>query len=70
VNFPDLNKTIEAKVTFSARNIDPLSRTFIVEASLPSSPDLRPNMTAVVKIIYETSPAAILVPINLVQSVN
>jgi membrane fusion protein (multidrug efflux system) len=70
VTFPDLNKTIEAKVTFSARNIDALSRTFIVESSLPSSADLRPNMSAVVKIIYETSPSAILVPINLVQTVN
>lgn len=70
VTFPDLNKTVDAKVTFSARNIDALSRTFAVEASLPSSPDLRPNMTAVVKIIYETSPSAILVPINLVQTIN
>jgi membrane fusion protein (multidrug efflux system) len=70
VTFPDLNKTIEAKVTFAARNIDALSRTFVVEASLPSSPELRPNMSAVVKVIYETSPAAILVPINIVQTVN
>jgi membrane fusion protein (multidrug efflux system) len=70
VTFPDLDKTIDAKVTFSARNIDALSRTFIVEASLPSSADLRPNMSAIVKVIYETSPSAILVPINLVQTVN
>jgi membrane fusion protein (multidrug efflux system) len=70
VSFPDLDKTIEAKVTFSARNIDALSRTFIVEAALPSNADLRPNMSAIVKVIYETSPAAILVPINLVQNIN
>lgn len=70
VSFPDLNKTFEARVTFAARNIDALSRTFVVEASLPSSPDLRPNMSAVVKVIYETSPEAIVVPINMVQNVN
>jgi membrane fusion protein (multidrug efflux system) len=70
VTFPDLGKSIDAQISFAARNIDALSRTFAVEASLPSSPDLRPNMTAVVKVIYETTPSAILVPINLVQTVN
>jgi membrane fusion protein (multidrug efflux system) len=70
VTFPDLDKTVEAKITFAARNIDALSRTFVVEASLPSNADLRPNMSAIIKVIYETSPAALLVPINLVQTVN
>lgn len=70
VTFPDLDKTIEARLSFVARNIDALSRTFTVEASLPSSQDLRPNMSAVVKVIYETAPSAIVVPINVVQTVN
>jgi membrane fusion protein (multidrug efflux system) len=70
VSFPDLGKTIEARVTFAARNIDALSRTFVVEASLPSSADLRPNMSAVVKLIFETVPSAIVVPINMVQTIN
>lgn len=70
VTFPDLNKKIEARITFAARNIDALSRTFIVEASLPSSQDLRPNMSAVVQVIFETVPSAIVVPINMVQTIN
>jgi membrane fusion protein (multidrug efflux system) len=70
VNFPDVNKTIDSRLTFVARNIDPLSRTFNVEADLPSAPDLRPNMSAVVKVIFETNPAAIVVPINVVQTIN
>jgi len=70
VTFGDLNKTIDARITFAARNIDALSRTFIVEASLPSSQDLRPNMSAVVKLIFETVPSAIVVPINIVQTIN
>lgn len=70
ITFPDLGKTFEARVTFAARNIDALSRTFAIEATLPSNPDLRPNMSAVVKVIYETSPSAIVVPINLVQNIN
>lgn len=70
VTFPDINKAVEAKLTFVARNIDALSRTFAIEAALPSSPDLRPNMTAVIKIVYNTQPSAIVVPINMVQTIN
>jgi membrane fusion protein (multidrug efflux system) len=70
VTFPDVNKTINSKLSFVARNIDPLSRTFNVEAALPSSGDLRPNMTAVVKVIFETNPSAIVVPINIIQTIN
>ncbi|HMJ67275.1 MAG TPA: efflux RND transporter periplasmic adaptor subunit [Cyclobacteriaceae bacterium] len=70
VTFPDGNKTVTSKLSFVARNIDPLSRTFIVEADLPSAPELRPNMTAVVKVVFETTASAIVVPINVVQTIN
>jgi RND family efflux transporter MFP subunit len=70
VRFPDIDKSLDTKLTFVARNIDPLSRTFNVEADLPSNPELRPNMTAVVRVIFETNPAAIVVPINMVQTIN
>ena len=70
VTFPDINKTITSRLTFVARNIDALSRTFTVEAALPSDPSLRPNMTAVVKVVFETAPSAIVVPINVVQTIN
>lgn len=70
VLFPDVNKTINSKLSFVARNIDALSRTFTVEADLPSDPSLRPNMTAVVRVVFETSKAAIVVPINVVQTIN
>ncbi len=70
VSFPDFDKTFEARLSFVARNIDQLSRTFIVEASLPSTPDLRPNMTAIVKVIYASFPSALVVPVNAIQNVN
>ncbi len=70
VTIPDLNKDIDAKVTFVARNINQLSRTFALEADLPSSADLRPNMTAIVKVVYESYPSAITVPVNAVQDIN
>lgn len=70
VSIPELNKTYKATVTFVGKTIDKLSRTFAVEAKLPSDAALRPNMTAVVKVIYHTEVAAIVVPVNTIQTVN
>ena len=70
MTIPDLHKDIEAKVTFVARNINQLSRTFAMEADLPSSADLRPNMSAVIKVVYESYPSAITVPVNTVQDIS
>lgn len=70
VNIPELNKEIATQVTFVGKNIDQLSRTFLVEVKLPSLPDLRPNMTGVVKIIFHTEPSTLVVPVNVVQELN
>lgn len=70
VFIPDLNKEFEAPVSFVGRNINALSRTFVVEVRLPSSPDLRPNMSAVIHVIFESSKNAMVVPVNVVQDIN
>jgi len=70
VTIPELKKDLTAKVSFVAKNIDPLSRTFNVEIKLPSGPDLRPNMTANIKVVFETISSALVVPVNVIQSVN
>ncbi len=70
VSFPALTREIEARVTFVGRNINPLSRSFPVEINLPSHPDLRPSMTAVLRVIYNTEQQALCVPINVVQEIN
>lgn len=70
VSFPALGKDIEARVTFVGRNINPLSRSFPIEINLPSLPDLRPSMTAVLRVIFNTETQALCVPINVVQEVN
>jgi RND family efflux transporter MFP subunit len=70
VNIPELKKELGAQVSFVGKNIDPLSRTFIVEIKLPSLADLRPNMTGLVKVIFHTEPSTIVVPINIVQDIN
>ncbi|MEQ1587683.1 MAG: efflux RND transporter periplasmic adaptor subunit [Cyclobacteriaceae bacterium] len=70
ISFPDQDEPIEARVSFVGRNIDPLSRSFPVEVELPHTVDLRPSMTAVLRIIFQSEPQALCVPINVVQEIN
>ena len=70
VTFPDINKEIEAKVTFVGKTINQLSRTFPVEVALPSYADLRPNMSGVLRVVFQTVPDAMTVPVNVVQEIN
>lgn len=70
VTISELKKEVPARVTFVSRTIDLLSRTFNVEVALPSHPDLRPNMTATVRIVFDSNPSAIVIPINVIQEIN
>jgi len=66
--FPDLNKSMDTKLTVVGNVIDPLSRSFFVEAKLPVNKDFRPNQLAQVKIKDYTKKNAISIPINIVQN--
>jgi membrane fusion protein (multidrug efflux system) len=70
VTIADLKKDINATVSFVGRNINALSRSFVVEVRLPSSADLRPNMSTVLRIVFESSNNALVVPVNVVQDIN
>lgn len=70
VTIPELKKDLESKVTFVGKTIDQLSRTFQVEVALPSEANLRPNMSGIIRVVFHTEPAAIAVPINVVQDIN
>jgi membrane fusion protein (multidrug efflux system) len=70
VSFPDQNREITAAVSFVGRNIDLLSRTFMIEVKLPSAADLRPNMTATAKIIFRSDNNSIVIPVNVIQDIN
>lgn len=70
VSILDLDQSVEATVTFVSRTINPLSRTFDVEIKLPSNPNFRPNMTAVVSVVFHTEANALVLPINVVQEIN
>lgn len=67
INFPDLNQTIKAKLSYVGKVIDPLNRTFNVEISLPGNSSLHPNMVAVIKIADYTNSSTFVLPANVVQ---
>jgi membrane fusion protein (multidrug efflux system) len=65
--FPDANDSLRTKVTFSAKVIDPNSRSFGIEIKLPKNKEFRPNMTAVLKIANYAKHNAIVIPLNSIQ---
>ena len=68
VEFPDLNREMNSRISFVATTVDPLSRTFTIEAPLPSDKALKPNMLVRVKINDETKANAVAIDQNLIQS--
>jgi RND family efflux transporter MFP subunit len=66
--FPDMNKEISSRISYSAKVINNITRTFTVEAALPTDKqDYHPNMIAVLKIIDYRNDSAIVIPVNLIQ---
>ncbi|MBL7829742.1 MAG: efflux RND transporter periplasmic adaptor subunit, partial [Saprospiraceae bacterium] len=70
VTFPDLNKTIQSTVKTVGKVINELNRTFTVDIVLPTTPDYRPNMLCIVKILDYQKDNALAVPINSLGKVD
>ncbi len=68
INLPDINKNVNARITNAGKMIDPNSRSFYVEAKLPTDNVFRPNQIALVKIQDYTAANAITVPVNTLQT--
>jgi membrane fusion protein, multidrug efflux system len=68
VNFPDNGQSFTTSVSRVAQSINTFSRSFTVEAKLPSGSNLKPNQLAIAKIIDYQTNNAIVVPINVVQT--
>jgi membrane fusion protein, multidrug efflux system len=68
VKFPDLGKETTAKLTFVGQTVNPASRTFVVEATIPKiDSQLKPNMTAVLNINDQAKSNAIIINQNYIQ---
>ncbi len=68
VFLPDLNIDITTRIQFAAKYIDPLNRTFRIEASLPNLENIKPNMIGKLKIIDYENKQALTVNTNCIQS--
>ena len=68
ITLPDLNKTVRSKVSVKGSMIDPSSRSFYIEAKIPSSADFRPNQIAMVRIQDYSANNAITIPMNTLQN--
>jgi len=69
ISFPDINKEVEGEVAFVSKYINPVNRTFSIEAKINGSlSDLKANMIAIIQINDYFSDNAIMVPMNVLQT--
>lgn len=67
VILPDVPDSINTKISFASKTIDPVSRSFNVEIKLPANSRYRPNMLSILKIIDYKNDKALVVPVNAIQ---
>lgn len=68
VKFPDLNKEINAKISVIDALVDPVSRTFSIEAKVPNlGGQLKPNQVAILNINDLAKGNSLVVQQNLIQ---
>jgi membrane fusion protein (multidrug efflux system) len=68
VEFPILNKTMEATISQAGNFINPANRTFKVEVAIPNKDEnIKPNLTAKIRINDYKNNAAILIPQGIIS---
>ncbi len=68
ITIPDVKKTINSTISLVSQSIGASTRGFNVESKLPANSNLKPNQIALIKIQDYTSPKAIAIPINTIQT--
>ena len=64
---PDVPDTVITNLAFASKTIDPVSRSFSIEALLPSNSKYHPNMLAVLKVVDYKNDKALTLPVNAIQ---
>ena len=68
VDIPVIGKTIPAKVRQTSSYINPSNRTYMIEVAIPNKEkNIKPNLTARLRINDYTSDKALLIPQNLIS---
>lgn len=68
INIPDANKKVTSSISLISQSIDPTSRGFIAEAKIPVDPALKPNQSAILRILDYAAANAVVIPVNTVQT--
>lgn len=64
---PDLNDSIQTKLSYVSQAVDPISRAFMVQVRLGSNKKLHPNMSCRMKIANYEASNALIVPVSIIQ---
>ncbi|MBB3124264.1 RND family efflux transporter MFP subunit [Mesoflavibacter sabulilitoris] len=68
VSIPVINKTVDTKIRQAGDYINPANRTFKIEVPVPNKDkDIKPNLTAKLKINDYTNKEALLVPLSIIS---
>lgn len=65
--FPDINDSIQTRLSYVSQAVDPVSRTFGVEVRIGSNSKLHPNMSCQMRIANYAASNALTVPTNAIQ---
>ncbi len=68
ISIPDANKKLTSSISLISQSIDPTLRGFIAEARIPADPTLKPNQSAILRILDYTATNAVVIPVNTVQT--
>ncbi|MFZ1530229.1 MAG: efflux RND transporter periplasmic adaptor subunit [Ferruginibacter sp.] len=68
ISLPDINKTYQSSLSYIGQSVSARMIGFVAEAKLPSDPLVKPNQTAIVKILDYAAANAVVIPVNTVQT--
>lgn len=65
--FADMNDSLNTKVTYVSKAVDPMSRSFMVQIRLGDNKKLHPNMSAIMRIANYENASALVIPVSVIQ---
>ena len=68
ITIPDLNKSFPSTIYLVSQTINASSGGFIAQAKLPSGKDVKPNLTAMIRIQDYVKENALTIPVNTLQT--
>jgi membrane fusion protein, multidrug efflux system len=68
VSLPDIGKELNARITFISKLVNAANRTFKIEAAIPTTADMKPNMVSVLNIADINKSNALIIKQNYIQN--